>query len=260
VALGLFGLLTIGIIGTWSKAQEAYFVGSEVAEVEQNARSAIDFMVRELRSTGRDVTDCAFDFATSATFTGSDCNTVRRDACRLKLNGNAAATTPFNDCANVFAIFFGTATGVSDPAAVPSPTAIQIRADRNDNGTIAGTTNSNASDPGSENVFYRLMPAGSCPGGIPGACVIRDDGTGPTAMVGVDVSGLTFTSFPTPGYPPCSVPNAPPPVPCPSFVPADQADADHIGRIRISITTAQTVVGQQITKTFETDVILRNRN
>ena len=50
VTLALFALVMVGVVGTWGKAQEAYFIGSESAEVQQNVRAAIDFMVREIRS------------------------------------------------------------------------------------------------------------------------------------------------------------------------------------------------------------------
>ena len=71
MTLALFAMVMAGVVGTWGKAQEAYFVGSESAEVQQNVRAAMDFMVRELRSTGRDATVCAFDYATSTT---TDCD------------------------------------------------------------------------------------------------------------------------------------------------------------------------------------------
>ena len=48
VTLALFGMLMAGVMMTWSKTQQAYFVGSEAAENQQNVRAAIDFMVREL--------------------------------------------------------------------------------------------------------------------------------------------------------------------------------------------------------------------
>ena len=52
VTLAIFALIMIGLISTWSKAQESYFIGSETAEVQQNVRAAIDFMVREIRAAG----------------------------------------------------------------------------------------------------------------------------------------------------------------------------------------------------------------
>jgi hypothetical protein len=205
-------------------------------------------MVRDIRSAGRDVTNCAFDYATSGTFTAADCTAAKATACALKVGGS------YTSCTNIFAIPYGTFGGV----AVPSATAILVQADRNDNGTIAGTANSSPSDAGSEAVVYRYVPAGSCPGGIPTACITRDDGAGPQAMVSVDISGFELHYFPKPGFPPCNA--TPPQNPCPEFTPADQADADGIGRIQIKVTALQTTAGSTISRTLVTDVILRNRN
>jgi len=68
VTLALFGMIMTGVMMTWSKTQQAYFVGSEAAESQQNVRAAIDFMVREMRAAGRDVTVCAFDYAGPTSF------------------------------------------------------------------------------------------------------------------------------------------------------------------------------------------------
>jgi prepilin-type N-terminal cleavage/methylation domain-containing protein len=249
VTMALVAIVSTGLVAVWSKSQEAYFIGAETAEVQQNVRAAIDFMVREIRSTGKDATNCAFDYATSGTFTGADCTTAKANTCQTKLVG-----VSYGSCANIFAIPYGTVGGVS----VPSETAIAIRSDRNDNGTIKDTSNSSASDPGSENVLYRYWTAGTCPGGLPTACITRDDGTGPQAMVSVDIEGFTLEYFPKPGFPPCNA--TPPQNPCPSFTPVDQADADGIGRIRITVTAAQRTVGTTVSRRLVTDVILRNRN
>lgn len=239
VTLALFGMIMIGVVGTWQKTQEAYFVGSEAAEVQQNVRAAIDFMVRELRATGRDVTVCAFDYdQTGASVL--DCTATKAAACDAKLPG--AYTT----CANMFAMPFADVTA----------TRIRIRSDRNDNGTIANTGNGDEAD---EDVTYQLATGGACPSGT--QCITRTRaGGGAVAMVAVDINGLTFTYYPRPTYPPCDA--VPPQSPCPSFVPANQRDADNIGRIQISV-QAQTAIGgiasQTISRTLVTDVTLKNR-
>jgi Tfp pilus assembly protein PilW len=240
VTLALFGLLMAGMMMVWSKTQQAYFVGSEAAENQQNVRAAIDFMVRELRATGRDVTVCAFDYAGP---TSLDCTAAKAATCVARVGGS------YNSCGSVFAMPFANVT----------PSTILIRSDRNDNGTIAGTTNSSPSDPGEENVLYALATgAPPCPAGVT-ACITRDDGTGPVAMVAVDVTGLTFTFYPRPGYPPCSA--VPPQNPCPPFaLPlASQQDADNIGRIHIDITSQTTVGGQQVNRRMQSDIVLKNR-
>ncbi len=256
VTLALFALIMVGVLAAWTKAQKAYFVGSEVAEVQQNVRVAMDLMIREIRSAGRDLTQCAFDYtASNTTFTGVSCGATKQTACQTKLGGNynnnnnatcpAGVSNPTKGCGCVFAIPIGNL----------SATTIRVRADRNDNGRIAGLGNAVAADPGTEDVLYAL--ANPCPGGLPGACITRDDGTGPQAMVAVDVTGFNLTYYPRPGYPPCT--GSPIPDPCPSFVPADQADADNIGRIRVSVTAQQVTLGQPVSRTMVTDIYLRNR-
>ena len=240
VTLALFGLILTGVMMTWSKTQQAYFVGSEAAEGQQNVRAAIDFMVRELRATGRDVTICAFDYAGAASL---DCTATKAGQCAAKLGGG------YGSCSNIFAIPYGNAR----------VNTIQILSDRNDNGMISGTTNASGTDPGEENVLYALATtAPPCPPGV-AACITRDDGTGPVAMVAVDVTGLVFTYYPRPGFPPCDA--VPPQNPCPAFtLPlGSQFQADNIGRIRISVTTQTRVGNDYINKRLDTDVFLKNR-
>ena len=269
VTIALFAFIMIGVVSTWTKAQEAYFVGSETAEVQQNVRAAMDLMVREIRAAGRDLTQCAFDYtASNATFTGVSCVAARQTSCQTKLGGNysdannatcpGGVSNPTNGCGCVFAMPFGDL----------SSTTLRVRADRNDNGRIAGrgnaVTSGGGADPGAEDVKYALSTGSNCPTGVP-QCITRDDGTGPQAMVAVDISGFTLTYYPRPGFPPCDAAShgGTIPVSCPSFVPADQPDADNIGRIQISVTALQGgsgYVGQGISRTMITDVYLRNRN
>jgi hypothetical protein len=136
---------------------------------------------------------------------------------------------------------------------------IQILSDRNDNGMIAGTTNSSAADAGEENVIYRKATGSPpCPPGVT-ACITRDDGTGPVAMVAIDITGLTFTYYPRPGFPPCDA--VPPQNPCPPFsLPfTTQYQADNIGRIHIAITSQTIVAGDVVNRRLDTDVFLKNR-
>ena len=240
VTLALLGFVVTSVMMVWSKTQQAYFVGSTAAEDQQNVRAAIDYMVRELRSVGRDTTVCAFDYAGPVTF---DCNATKVANCQLKLGAG------YTSCANIFAIPFANATA----------TTIQILSDRNDNGTIAGTANAQPSDGGNENVVYALANGSPpCPAGVP-ACITRDDGTGPVAMVAVDIAGLTFTYYPRPGFPPCDA--IPPQNPCPPFtLPiGSQFQADNIGLIRISV-IAQSIIGTDtVRRQLDTDVLLKNR-
>jgi hypothetical protein len=255
VTLGLFAIVMLGVVGTWGKAQEAYFIGSESAEVQQNVRAAIDFMVRELRSTGRDATVCAFDYATAAT---TDCDGTKVTRCTAKLAGTGTPTWQTGNglggpgCTGLYAIPFADAT----------IDTIRIRSDRNHNGRIAGrgnaiTSPASAADRGEEDVIYALSTT-SCPPGVP-QCITRDDGTGPVAMVAVDINGLTFTYYPRANFGPCAgVAN-----PCNNAfgLPlANQAEADNIGRIRIVVQAQQQIAGQTVSRTLTTEVTLRNRS
>lgn len=240
VTLAIFGLVMTGVVMTWSKTQEAYFIGSDAAENQQNVRAAIDFMVRELRAVGRDVTVCGFDYAGP---TSLDCTSAKATACQTKLGGG------YTSCSGIFAVPFAAATA----------STILIRSDRNDNGTIAGTSNSSPSDAGEENVLYaRATGSPPCPPGV-AACITRDDGTGPVAMVAIDITGLTFTYYPRPGFPPCDA--IPPQNPCPPFgLPfTNQYQADNIGRIHISVVAQTTVGGQVVNRSLDTDIVLKNR-
>jgi hypothetical protein len=250
VTLALFALVMVGVVGTWGKAQEAYFIGSESAEVQQNVRAAIDFMVREIRSGGRDATVCAFDYATSSTV---DCDGVKVTNCTARLTGSGTPIwqTPNGiggpGCTGLYAIPFGQATA----------TTLRIRSDRNHNGRIAGLGNATSSDRGEEDVLYALSTL-NCPPGVP-QCITRDDGTGPVAMVAVDINGLTFTYYPRANFGPC----AGQPNPCNNAFAlplTSQSQADNIGRIGISVQAQQVIAGQTVSRTLMTEVTLLNRS
>ena len=255
VTVALFAMVMVGVVGTWGKAQEAYFAGSESAEVQQNVRAAIDFMVREMRSTGRDATVCAFDYATAAT---TDCDGTKVTRCAARLAGTGTPT-------------WETVNGLSGPGctglhAIPFAEAtidgIRIRSDRNHNGRIAGrgnaiTSPASAADRGEEDVLYALSTT-RCPPGVP-RCITRDDGTGPVAMVAVDINGLMLTYYPRPNFGPCAgVAN-----PCNNAFTlplGSQAEADNIGRIRIVVQAQQVIAGQTVSRTLTTEVTLTNRS
>jgi hypothetical protein len=77
-------------------------------------------------------------------------------------------------------------------------------------------------------------------------------------MVAVDINGLTFTYFPRPNFGPCAgVAN-----PCNNAFAlpfTSQAQADNIGRIRISVQAQQQSAGQTVSRTLVTEITLRNR-
>ena len=61
VAMAMFGIIVVVVLAVWQQSQSAYFVTSEVSEVQGDARVALDQMVRDLTKAGRDVIQCAFD-------------------------------------------------------------------------------------------------------------------------------------------------------------------------------------------------------
>jgi prepilin-type N-terminal cleavage/methylation domain-containing protein len=244
VTMAIFGMIMAAVMLVWSAAQQAYFVGAEAAEHQQSLRAAIDFMAREIGATGRDATGCAFDYQGPAS---RDCTKAKADHCRLIRNLQSLGYTA-EGCRSVFAM----------PVAQVTETSLQIRSDRNDSGTVVGTANASAADEGAENVRYALGTGSRCPAGVK-ACLTRDDGAGPMALVAVDIAGLKLTYYPRPGFPPCD--GGPPQQPCPAFgLPlAGQRQADNIGRIRIEVTSRITLGGKPVTRKLETDVVLRNR-
>jgi len=254
ITLALFGILAVGVGATWSTAQQAFFAGSESAELQQNVRAALDFIAREIRATGRDVTACAFDYATA---TSADCDAAKVARCASKL-----AATGAPDWGNDNGLGGAGCTGLD---AIPFTEArvdtLRIRSDRNHNGRIRGRGNAitapaSAADRGEEDVLYAVSTT-SCPPGV-SRCITRDDGTGPVSLVAVDVNGLVFTYFPRPNFGPCAGGANP----CDlafSLPLTSQAQADGIGRIRITLEAQGQVAGQAVSRTLITEVTLRNR-
>ncbi len=106
-------------------------------------------------------------------------------------------------------------------------------------------------------MLYALSST-SCPPGVP-RCITRDDGTGPVAMVAVDINGLAFTYFPRSNFGPCAGATGPCDQPFPLPL-TSQAQADNIGRIRIAVQAQRHTAGQTVSHTLVTEVTLRNRS
>jgi len=49
LTLALFSILVGGILMAWRHSQQVYFHGAEAAQVQQNARAAVEQMIREIR-------------------------------------------------------------------------------------------------------------------------------------------------------------------------------------------------------------------
>ena len=181
---------------------------------------------------------CTFDYATPATM---DCDGEKVARCASKLAGTG---TPAWEADN----------GLEEPGAPRSTRSLRpgdvdtlrIRSDRNHNGRIAGRANAivspaSAADRSEEDVLYALYDR-ECPPGVP-QCITRDDGSGPVAMVAVDVSGLTFTYYPRPNFGPCAGRAA---LNLAFALPlTSQAQADGIGRIRIAVQAPRRTGGRR---------------
>ncbi len=200
VTIALFAIVMAAVVGTWGKAQEAYFVGSESAEIQQNVRAAIDFMVRELRSAGRDVTVCAFDYATSTTTDcdGAKVSELHHETHRERHADLADGQRPRRPRLHR-ALRDPLRRGDRHHPAHPLRPQSQ-RADRRAGNAI--TSPASAADRGEEDVLYALSTS-NCP---PGVAPVHHAGRrhGPVAMVAVDINGLTFTYFPRANFGPCA--------------------------------------------------------
>jgi type IV pilus assembly protein PilW len=98
ITLVVFALIVTAIFAVWEQSQRAYFQGSEAAELQQNARVALEQVVREVRQAGY-------------------------DPCRYL----AACPSAFDpDQPGVF------------PIQAMGPSSVWIRADRNGDGNTAG--------------------------------------------------------------------------------------------------------------------------
>ena len=255
ITLALFAMVVGAVGGAWGTAQEAYFTGSESAELLQNLRAALDFMGREIRAAGRDATMCAFDYAAAAAL---DCDGGKVAHCASRLAGTGSPPWEADNgvggagCTGLHAIPFAEATIET----------LRIRSDRNHNGRIAGRGNAisapaSAEDHAEEDVRYALSST-SCPPGVP-RCITRDDGAGPVAMVAVDVRGLTFTYYPRAGVGPCAGVTGPCDVAFPLPL-TSQAQADGIGRVRIAVQAQRPGASERVSRTLVTEVTLRTRS
>jgi type IV pilus assembly protein PilW len=66
ITLVVFALIVTAIFAVWEQSQRAYFQGSEAAELQQNARVALEQVVREVRQAGYD--PCRFLAACPSAF------------------------------------------------------------------------------------------------------------------------------------------------------------------------------------------------
>ncbi len=113
VAIAIFAMVVMGVFYLWSGNQIAYLQGSEAAEIQQNARAAMEQMAREIRLAGYD--PCRY--VSQPPPAGNSCTPAPGQP-------NTSAFDPVR--AGVF------------PIPSYSGTSIQVRMDRDLSGTIAG--------------------------------------------------------------------------------------------------------------------------
>jgi type II secretory pathway pseudopilin PulG len=155
VTLGIFTIIIVAVLALWQSAQTAYFVGSERAEVQGDARIAVDQMARDLMKAGRDVLQCAFD---SEAYT--QCSGAKLTRCQGFLGGGFS-------CAGRYII----------PAA--TSTSIQVQMDLDGDGLI------DTSPPSNESITY-AFDAGN-------RRITRQQGTGTPRTLADNIDNLQLT-------------------------------------------------------------------
>jgi prepilin-type N-terminal cleavage/methylation domain-containing protein len=157
LTLVIFAIVTFAILTLWQHAQTAYFVGSERAEVQGDARVAIDQMARDLMKAGRDVLQCAFD---SQAYT--QCSGAKLTRCRSLASLGAGFS-----CAGIYII----------PAA--TSTSIRVQMDLDGDGLI------DTSAPSDESVTYAYDSANRR--------ITRQQGTGTARTLADNIDSLALT-------------------------------------------------------------------
>jgi prepilin-type N-terminal cleavage/methylation domain-containing protein len=84
LALAIFGVIMVIIMGFLSGARNSYSDTRERAQYQQSLRAVMSLVTREIRSTGCDPSDAGFDY-----FSVAD---VDRISCRMDLNGDSDFT------------------------------------------------------------------------------------------------------------------------------------------------------------------------
>src|SRR5262245_20465515 len=164
-AMAAFGIIVFSILSAWQKTQTAYFVSSEQAEVQGDARVAVDQMSRDLMKAGRDVTQCAFD---SEAYT--QCSGAKLARCQSMLGAGFT-------CNNQWIM----PTASSTAGAM----TLQVQMDLDADGLI------DTSAPSEESVTY-AWTSGS-------KQLTRQQGTGTPRVLADNISSLSLTfQGPTP--------------------------------------------------------------
>jgi prepilin-type N-terminal cleavage/methylation domain-containing protein len=195
VALAVFAIIMIVIFALWQQAQTAYFVSSEQADIQGDARVAMDQMTRDLTKAGRDVLQCAFD---SEAYT--QCSGAKLAQCQLLLGGSFT-------CKDRWIIPVASSTG--------SAATIQVQMDLDSDGFI------DTSAPSEESVTY-AWTSGS-------KQLTRRQGVGPARVLANNIESLILTfEGPQPSNGVCTAAWG-------TLNPTDQTTRDCIQRITIEL-------------------------
>ena len=157
LTLVIFAIVVFAMLTLWQHAQTAYFVGSERAEVQGDARVAIDQMSRDLMKAGRDVLQCALD---SEAYT--QCSGAKLARCRLLASLGASFS-----CAGIYIIPTATST------------SIKVQMDLDSDGLI------DTSAPSTESITYAYDAANRR--------ITRQQGTGTAKTLADNIDSLAFT-------------------------------------------------------------------
>jgi prepilin-type N-terminal cleavage/methylation domain-containing protein len=156
LTLVIFAIVVFAVLTLWQHAQSAYFVGSERAEVQGDARIAIDQMSRDIMKAGRDVLQCAFD---SEAYT--QCSGAKLARCRSLASLGAGFS-----CAGKYIIPAATSTGIT------------VQMDLDGDGLI------DTSAPSTESITYAYDAANRQ--------ITRQQGTGAAKPLADNIESLTL--------------------------------------------------------------------
>jgi len=96
VVTGLLVVVMVPTVLVWQRAQESYFVGSEMAEAQGNLRVALDQIARDVRRAGHDLTGSGFDPIPAATATTLEVRSDLDDDGAITANSDEDVTYAFN--------------------------------------------------------------------------------------------------------------------------------------------------------------------
>jgi len=136
VVATVLGMILAGVVLIQMQGQQAYLFGSHRVEVQQNNRSALELMVRELRSA---TSVTAVPSATNLTFVDENGNTIQYQISGALLNrtvtvAGTATTTPLIGGVNSLAMTYcsawdpskTTAQNIALPACATTPAQVKL--------------------------------------------------------------------------------------------------------------------------------------